>query len=196
MKRSPLYAGLDCLPMGEGCEAYEGYFPSENRTRVLHLNSNNLTDVEGLASLRHVGSQFQLHSNNLTSVQGLRSLREVGSHFRLYGNDLETLDGLGSLTSVGQDFALYSNDLVDISALGNLNEVGRNFYLHNNPRLADLSPLSNLQTLGDSTTIRFDAGIHEREGFVPIQGGALCETSAAAKFDDNTNYATQADVCQ
>ncbi|ADC73135.1 hypothetical protein TK90_2648 (plasmid) [Thioalkalivibrio sp. K90mix] len=209
-----------CLPMGPGCEDFNDYFPEPNPAGDLRFNSNDLVSTTGLETIETVGGELNLSFNDLTDVDGLSGLREVGGTLNLRGNDLTDLRGLGSLHTVGGavfldrndlqtldglenleetgSIYLYGNDLTDISALSGLRRAGGIFHLYDNPRLADLSPLSNIEddvafqgSFGGQ--VRIDAGIHERAGFVPIQGGALCQDHNADAFNDS--YAQQAEVC-
>lgn len=186
--------GLDCIPMGGGaCDAYLDYYPASTVTGDFLIDRNNLTNVEGLASITSVSGYFALFSNNLSNIEGLRNLTSVGSDFSLWGNNLTNVDALLKVASVGGGLWLQNNNLSDVNGLQNLTSLAGGVNLHTNANLVNLSGLSNLTTFG-GTSVMIDEGIHTRPGFVGIQGGALCDPANASLFD--SGYAQQTEVCQ
>lgn len=163
---------------------------------VLDLSQNpNLANVDGLSGLQSVGGHLSIFSeSSLTNINGLSSLQTVGGSLNMPDNvNLANVSGLSSLQAVGGELNLRNNPkLTNVGGLSSLRSVGSNLYLYQNPGLTDLSGLSGLQTVGGEAY--FDNGIQLRAGFVPIQGGALCASSYAAKFP-GVGYATQAQVC-
>ena len=76
-------------------------------------------------ALTSVGGLFYLQSNQLTNVDGLNALTTVGNNFNVENNQLTNLDGLSNLTHVGGYVALRNNpNLTDISGVENI--VGSN----------------------------------------------------------------------
>ena len=77
----------------------------------------NLTSLEGLESLEHIGGSILAYMNTkLESIDGLRSLRFVGRKVNIHNNDnLMHADAfLDSLHEVGDYFQLdYSNGTID-----------------------------------------------------------------------------------
>ena len=107
------------------------------------LEGNQIEHVNGLSSLTTVGSYFYLHNNKLLNVNGLSNLTNVGQHLYLQMNRLTNVDGLNSLLRVGNNLNLEGNQLTNLDGLGNLTSLGGYLALRNNPKLTDISGVSN-----------------------------------------------------
>ncbi len=142
-------------------------YPNAAPSGSIYLDRNQLTNVDGLASLTSVGGFLLLYSNQLTNVDGLSSLASVGTYLYLYGNQLTNVDGLASLTSVGNDILLYQNpDLTDISGLANVNVGGG---------------------------IRFDS----RNDYQKLPHNSdFCTLNAAGQFYTAGGYASKSQICE
>lgn len=146
-------------------------YPLMNLEGSLMFDNNNLTNVDGLSSIKSIGSRFILNNNpNLTSLKGLRNLTivyaglEISDNLKLtnldgleslesvryaylYGNSLTNVNGLEKLNMVTNLLKLNDNELEDINGLRNLTYVGA-LHLQNN-KIEDISPLKNLSSYSD-----------------------------------------------
>ncbi|MDN5874399.1 MAG: hypothetical protein L0H29_08480 [Sinobacteraceae bacterium] len=171
-----------------------GYFKKEvNASGILMFANNEIRDIEGL---RHLTSAFiiDLSGNNLTKVDGLASLNAVRYRFDLHDNALEDINGLVNLRSFGGragsahgELDLSHNQLTDVDGLVNLSFAGGNLNLSYNPDLTDLSGLSRIQALDGNIYASHIGTIT-----VPIAAAAwLCQPRQA----DNFYGITQNEAC-
>jgi hypothetical protein len=79
-----------------------------------------------------VGQYFYLQTNQLTDLDGLSTLTRVGSNFNVEGNQLTNLNSLNNLTTLGGYLALRGNtNLTDISGVSNAQSSnGRLLYMN------------------------------------------------------------------
>ena len=162
-------------------------YPNANPTSYIYLNSNQLTDVEGLSSLNSTGGNLHLYTNKLTTLNGLRNLTSVDGALSFYSNSLTDLEGLNKLTTVNGNFMGYTNSLTNVNALSNLMTVGGVMYLNNN-QITDIRGLSNANIAG---TIRIDATYN---GPKMAADSRFCTLNSASKFA--AGYAQKSQVCE
>jgi hypothetical protein len=125
----------------------------------LNLNySPNLENIDGLSSLQSVNGLFLREPSLLSNIDGLSALRDINS-LVLHGAPLLTnVDGLSDLQSITALW-LYDNALENINGLSALSTVGHSLDLKQNPKLSDISGISNLSSItqtGNESYAYFD----------------------------------------
>ena len=116
---------------------------------IFHIGGNrNLTDLDGLESLRRAYA-IDLHRvPALTEIGGLSGLSSVSWVSIREMTSLQTLDGLGGLTTTGGSVLIDTNpSLTTINALENLVWVGGDLGISSNGMLEEIS-LPNLERVG------------------------------------------------
>ncbi|WP_019584178.1 leucine-rich repeat domain-containing protein [Thioalkalivibrio sp. ALE16] len=213
--------GLTCIPMGGGCaDTYDAYFPFEV-VEWVDISRNDLTDVEGLASIRVINGPLRLRLNNLDTLAGLRGLEEA-ENIGADGNNLTTLDGLHNLKEAqGINFAY--NAIVDITGLQSLVEANKLDLSNNNLEtldglqslttlsgeldvgrnaLTDITALANLQevttlTLSDNQLLTLEGleGLTSISGRIRLRGNDdLADLSALSNVTSYTGDRIEIDV--
>jgi len=121
---------------------------------LLIMESDALTNLDGLESLTSVGSLSIGNNDALTNLDGLENLTSVGAGVNIVANDaLTDLGGLGSLTSVGASLTISQNSaLTNIDGLGSLTSVGGNLWIQSNPALTNIDGLQNLTSVGGAVS--------------------------------------------
>lgn len=143
----------------------------KNVTGFLWLESNNLSDVDGLNDLVSVGREFKLQDNKLQNLNGLQSLETVNGSFSLRNNLLTDIDGLLSLKTVKGTFDLSNNQLTNLNGLISLDTVSGDLNLSGN-NIRDYRGLSNLKDVGG--LIYIDDAI-DNESYLLPKNGSWCE---------------------
>jgi hypothetical protein len=158
----------------------DNFGPCDTITGSLVIkNTTDITNLDGLAGLKHVGQILDIRSNvMLENLDGLSSLQSVGTIFFLSNNfSLQNIDGLSSLQSIGLGFFLVNNDqLKDVNGLSNLTTVGGRLQLGGNLNLISLEGLSSLQAVGENLIVADNANLGNCGGISqlvdPVDDGA------------------------
>ena len=142
-----------------------------NTSNYLQIVGNNsLTSLNGLQNLTSLGyydaasdtnsGDLQISNNPaLENLTGLNSLSKVHSTLEINHNEnLTSLEGLENLSIIGGSLVIGENNkMTSLNGLNNLSKTGlySNFYqiiwIYDNPILNNLTALSNLQTIDDSS---------------------------------------------
>ncbi len=132
--------------------------PLNNITKVVGgfiIAQVAMTNVNGLSNLTSVG-RLQISNNpNLTNLDGLNKLNHIGGDISIFENAaLANVDGLSGVTGIGGNINIRQNiALTNLNGLTNLKTVNGDVRVFNNAILSDISGLRNI----DPATIR-DSG--------------------------------------
>ncbi|MFA6197309.1 MAG: YqiA/YcfP family alpha/beta fold hydrolase [Sulfurimonas sp.] len=134
-----------------GFNALFKHTPTINRF-IKIVKNPKLQSIEFLQGLKAVKSSFYLHQNGLIHLKGLEELKSVGASFSLSSNKLQDISALSKLESVNGMLAVAYNQLSSLQGLENLkrlkttlwNGENRTLSIHANPKLTDISALSNI----------------------------------------------------
>jgi len=161
--------------------------------------NTRLTSVQGLESLRSVGSQLvlamspvlrdiealaglefakSLHVTGLDSLESLRPLSRLThlSDLEITRNPaLESLDGLDSLIEVSRLFVSDNASLRHVDALSGLVAVSGQVTFSHNPALASLGGLRNVRRVGEGLDLTNDDQLVSLSGLGALDtiGGSL-----------------------
>lgn len=161
--------GLTSLSGLENVTVIDG--KSVNTSNYLQISGNNsLTSLNGLHNLTSLGyydaasetnsGDLEISNNPaLENLSELNALTKVYSGLTVNSNEnLESLEGLENLSIIGGSLIIGENDRMNsLNGLNNLSKMGlySNFYqiiwIYDNPLLSNLTALSNLQTMDDSS---------------------------------------------
>lgn len=170
-------AKLTCLRKVEGnliireteLVSLEGLENLESVSGLLELRFNHaLTDIDGLAGLRHVGTLHLWNNDVLADASGIAQLQtassiniqvnpelteislpqiEVLDYLNLYESALQSLD-FTSLHSVGS-MSVQGLPIADLDAFAALGEIQGHLNLEGLPNLTTTDGLASLQTVGE-----------------------------------------------
>ncbi|WP_273567185.1 DUF7619 domain-containing protein [Maribacter halichondriae] len=108
---------------------------------------NTLTDISGLNKLRYVGGLTIQGHENLTNLNGLESLKHIERGISLSNNPaLENLNGLSNLEQAGGLGVSNNDNLSDLKGLESLNTITGSISIVNNDNLISLEGLDNLES--------------------------------------------------
>jgi hypothetical protein len=146
----------------------------------LSIQSNTITNLQGLAQVSYIGGRLYIYNNDqLTTLDGLEQVRSIDGAIEIIDNDrLHSITGLSGLQKVQNGFRLTSNDsiaalpeqemfhnihgdlvlgnnasLQNINALGNLRSIGGDLRIYSNPVLLSLTGLENLESVAGQLSI-------------------------------------------
>ena len=117
-----------------------------DRAANLHIQGADIFNFDGLANLVSVSGRLSIYSNpELTNVDGLPLLEHVGELVIISNDSLVAIDGLNALTATDSYLLIRLNyELTSIHGLTRLNSVGENLFISNNWKLADAGGFSAL----------------------------------------------------
>ena len=152
-----------------GCTEIEG---------KVYIESDNITNLNGLFSLESVDESFLIvHNPNLGSLWGLDSLSYIGGNLTIFDNgSLVDVDGLNNLNYVGESLAINSNPILkNLSGFSNLNSSGIGIYISSNDVLQDLQGLEGISSTETLSIISNNSlvGLSGLENLAVVQG-SLC----------------------
>lgn len=128
---------IPCLPFGNY------YFTSQSDIDNFQSNYPNCTNLEG---------NVYINGNDITNLEGLATITSIGEFFQIghmLGGipTLTDLSGLENLESIGGPFNVINNDsLNDITALNSLTVVTSELRIEDNPNLNSLSGIDNIES--------------------------------------------------
>lgn len=142
------------------------------------IQSNNITNLNGLSSITSVTGSLRLNNADMLSdISGFSNLTMVGLDVRIINCGLITsLTGLTSLTSVGGDLNIASNpNLTSLDGITSLGSVGGDFILNGNSSLTLLQNSQNTVTVSGNITLNSNDALINLTGLENIQntGGSL-----------------------
>lgn len=104
-----------------------------------------LLALPNMPALISIGGTFQInYSDTLTDFEGLNALQSIGSSISLRYNGFESFKGLNNLTSVDYLTIDSNPKLMDLSHLSNLRSVNRSINITSNSSLTNLYGLDNI----------------------------------------------------
>ena len=207
-------------------------YPSETTNKINLHNHSGLTNIDALSSLRYIGEgglnlsrtsvisldplkntvisggHVGLYSLGIGSLKGLEKMIDI-NYLYVYDNNLTNVTGLDNLESAAKIFA-HDNDLDDISALSSFKKLGYSgeITLYGNPRLQDLSPLSNMDRLyskwcgsNPSSPCATVLRVEDREYSVKLRSDSLICTKITSghvdvKIGTTNQLATFSNICE
>lgn len=187
-----------CFPNGltltkqEEIDQFAANFPNcteiEGFLRIEEAVGGNITNLNGLIQLGHIGGNLEIISNqNLQNLIGLNFIQSIdGSVWITQNPSLQNLNGLYNLTDVGGFFSVSFNDaLYNLNGIENLRTVADYFTIQFNENLNNVSSLDSLTTVGNFFTIQqnpslqnisFFESLISVEGFFSIQFNETLES--------------------
>jgi hypothetical protein len=134
---------------------YPGCTEIEGDVAIWFYDVNDITNLNGLNVLTHIGGSLWIGNNNyLSNLTGLDSLNSIGGSLYIgfhyegatYESYLTSLTGLENLTSIGGELSIaYNNNLTSLAGLENLASIGTNLEIKYNDVLTSLNALENLE---------------------------------------------------
>lgn len=150
-------------------------FGAENYTKItgsLHIqgefNSQKITDLSPLQSLKFVGSRLFIgYNSDLQNLNGLNSLETIGEKMYIIGNSsLNNLSGLSNLSQIGDEVHISSNySLLNLQGLSSFSSL-TTLYVTNNENLVTLNGIENLSNIDNWLKIYENANL---ENFCALQ---------------------------
>ncbi|MBK3516218.1 hypothetical protein [Carboxylicivirga marina] len=150
--------------------------------RIVHhlsiCNNDGLKLLEGLQRLKTITGSAEIYKNkNLSSLSGLRNLTSVGSDFRIVENNaLTNLEGLERLHSIGKRLGIYNNKaLVSIAGLKGLKSLEHSLSISQNEMLANINGLNGISSI-DYITIDDNGSLQNLSGLNNLEDIKACFT--------------------
>jgi uncharacterized repeat protein (TIGR01451 family) len=156
------------------------------------LGSSDIANLNGLASLTHVGGKMDIKYNaNLTNLSGLNNLTTVDGNVLFYGNKFTTFNSLNNLTTVGGSFEIQSSSIVNLNGLQNLVSVGQDLFIWINGSMTTISGLNKLTSVGNAMRISQNSNLVNLTGLNALKwiGGGL-----QMQFNPLTNFTGMASL--
>ena len=158
----------------------------------LTIDSNAITQVDGLSNLVTIKGDLKLFSSQLSDISGLSNLTTIEGDLRIgdgsEGTAITNLDALSKVTTLG-GLVLLGNDLLeDVDGLSNVTAlpgdvlIGASSSSQANDRLAQLDGLSGVISIGGRFEIQNNASLTDLNGLLALEivGGALVIRGNAA----------------
>ncbi|MGA1104923.1 MAG: hypothetical protein ACO3T7_14970, partial [Pseudomonadales bacterium] len=157
----------------------ETYGPCDTTPYGLTVDSNNITQVNGLSNLVTIKGDLKLYSSQLADISGLSNVTAIEGALRIgdgsEGTALKNLDALANVTTLGGLY-LYGNDqLEDIDGLSKVTSVAGDIRIGNravpswaNDRLLQLDGLSGLKTVGGDLYIAYNSALADLNSLLAL----------------------------
>ena len=149
-----------------GCTSVTGYLS------IYPVNSNLITNLDGLAKLTSVGGDLTIRQNRfLTNLDGLVNITSVGGTLTIGHNPAlgNNLDGLANITSLG-GLEIYSTVLTNLDDFAHITSIGGTLFIKENEALTNLDGLANLTSVGGALTINAHAVLTNCQGIAQVLG--------------------------
>jgi hypothetical protein len=170
-------AAVDAFSSTYGCSIVNG---------VLNINGSDITRLDSLSMITHVGVLFIGNNTVLQDLDGLNNLTTIGgghcqcpaAGMYITGNpQLMNVDGLSSLVSIDKELSIKGNSsLQNINGLSSLTTIGSNPELHylsmeidNNAALTTIRGLRNLESISGRTSVSNNNALLAFDGFQKIK---------------------------
>jgi hypothetical protein len=136
----------------------------------LSIRGSNVSDASGLAAVETVSGELDLRLGQVTSLNGLSSLTSVGT-LSIYDCDaLTDLSGMASLTSFGSLRVGDNDELLSLTGLpAGQTALSGELRFTDNPKLADLSVLSSVETTSADIFFQNNASLTDLSGLSSLQ---------------------------
>ena len=118
---------------------------------VINISENpNLITLSHLDSLTFVRSVIISSNSKLEDVHGFETLHEITGDLLISGNySLDDISGISSIEEVDGKFQLVGTNLTNLEGLNELDTVKGLFSIQSNPILTDLSAIQQLSYVGE-----------------------------------------------
>ena len=158
----------------------------------LTIDSNAITQVDGLSNLVTIKGDLKLFSSQLSDISGLSNLTTIEGDLRIgdgsEGTALTNLDALSNVTTLG-GLLLFGNDqLEDVDGLSQVTtiagdvQIGSSSTASANDRLIQLDGLSGVTSIGGDFYLQYNPSIADLNGLLALEtvGGKLVIQGNAA----------------
>jgi len=157
----------------------EAYGPCDTTPYGLTVDSNSITQVNGLSNLVTIKGDLKLYASQLVDISGLSNVTAIEGALRIgdgsEGTALKNLDALVNVTTLGGLY-LYGNDqLEDIDGLSKVTSVAGDIRIGDrdtpswaNDRLLQLDGLSGLKTVGGDLYIAYNSALADLNSLLTL----------------------------
>lgn len=142
------------------------------------VGNYSITNLDSLIALKSIRGLLDIKwCMNLIDLNGLDSLRKIGSYLTMWGNgSLNNLSGLKSLSSIIDGLVIgYNEQLVNMEGLQSLTNVGGGMEIIGNTSLTNLNGLDSLATIGGILGISTNANLIDISGIKNIDPNSIWE---------------------
>ena len=158
----------------------------------LTIDSNAITQVNGLSNLVTIKGDLKLYSSQLSDISGLSNLTTIEGNLRIgdgsEGTALTNVDALSKVTTLGGLVLLGNDQLEDIDGLSNVTAlsgdvlIGSSASAQANDRLAQLDGLSGVTSILGRFEVQNNSSLTDLNGFLALEvvGGDLVIRGNAA----------------
>ena len=158
----------------------------------LTVDSNAITQVNGLSNLVTIKGDLKLFSSQLSDISGLSNLTTIEGDLRIgdgsEGTALTNLDALSKVTTLGGLVLLGNDQLEDIDGLSQVTtiagdvQIGSSSTASANDRLVQLDGLSGVTSIGSDFYLQYNPSIADLNGLLALElvGGKLVIQGNAA----------------
>jgi len=158
----------------------------------LTVDSNAITQVNGLSNLVTIKGDLKLFSSQLSDISGLSNLTTIEGDLRIgdgsEGTALTNLDALSKVTTLGGLVLLGNDQLEDIDGLSQVTtiagdvQIGSSSTASANDRLVQLDGLSGVTSIGGDFYLQYNPSIADLNGLLALElvGGKLVIQGNAA----------------
>ena len=158
----------------------------------LTIDSNAITQVDGLSNLVTIKGDLKLFSSQLSDISGLSNLTTIEGDLRIgdgsEGTALTNLDALSNVTTLG-GLLLFGNDqlenidsLTQVTTIAGDVQIGSSSTASANDRLIQLDGLSGITSIGGDFYLQYNPSIADLNGLLALEtvGGKLVVQGNAA----------------